>query len=174
MNLKKCASKIWKARKQGRQGNKRPVTVVGEYTRRNMSGNLPELPHIRFHIVIGQLSNPYDIVQFPNQLPTLYTNVKHWEELIDFIHNNGGQKEVYTLTLMFKFSVTQDKLNEYYIGEMPYGQSILNPCMGRFCSTIAIQILSSWNMATIPWYFGAKRSRLLEMRLPSTKLDQQR
>jgi len=53
-------------------------------------------------VVICRVSNVKDIVLSPNQLQAAYTDVRHWEELIDFINKNGRPKEPYTLTSRFK------------------------------------------------------------------------
>jgi len=53
-------------------------------------------------VVICRVSNVKDIVLSPNQLQAAYTDVRHWEELIDFINKNGCPKEPYTLTSTFK------------------------------------------------------------------------
>jgi len=41
MFLKKCASEVWEARRKGRQGNKRPVTDLGERAGKRAIGNVP-------------------------------------------------------------------------------------------------------------------------------------
>jgi len=46
------------------------------------------------------------------QLQASYTDVRHWEELVDFIDKNGSPKEPYILTSMFKCTLEQDELEE--------------------------------------------------------------
>jgi hypothetical protein len=60
--------------------------------------NLPELPNITCTVMIHLVLNGKDMVLAPKQLQALYTDVRHWEELVDFIDKNGGPKEPYILT----------------------------------------------------------------------------
>ena len=95
---KKCASEIREERKRGRRGNKRPAMDVGEHASKNARSNLTELPITRFMVVISWVSNGKDMVLAPKQLQASYTDVRHWEELIDFINKKGGPKEPYSMT----------------------------------------------------------------------------
>jgi len=45
-------------------------------------------------------------------LQASYTDVRHWEELVDLIDKNGSPKEPYILTSMFKCTLEQDELEE--------------------------------------------------------------
>jgi hypothetical protein len=131
MFLKKCASEIREARKKGRRGNKRPATDLGERASKKARSNLPELPNTTFMVVICRVSNGKDIVLSPNQLQAAYTDVRHWEELIDFINKNGRPKEPYTLTSRFKCTLEKDELDEEYMGLYTNGQMITDPIYGQ-------------------------------------------
>jgi len=100
MFLKKCANEIQEARKEGRQSNKRLATDLGKHVTKEATSNLPKLPHSTFMVVIRWVSNGKDMVQPPKQLQASYTNVRHWEQLIDYINKYGGPKEPYILTSM--------------------------------------------------------------------------
>jgi len=105
MCLKKCASKIREARKNGRQGNKWLATDLGDGVGKNVGSNLPELPNTTFMVVIHRVLNGKEMVLAPKQLQAPYTDVRYWEELIDFIDKNGGPKESYIMTSMFKHTL---------------------------------------------------------------------
>ena len=57
--------------------------------------------------------------------------MRHWEELIDFIDQHGGPKEPYIMTLMFKWTLEQAKLEEEYLGSYIHGQMIMDPIYGQ-------------------------------------------
>jgi hypothetical protein len=101
MFLKTCASEIREARTKGKRGNKRPATDLGGRASKKARSKLPELPNSTFMVMICRVSNGKDIILSPNQLQAAYTDVRHWEELIDFINKNRRPKEPYTLTLRF-------------------------------------------------------------------------
>jgi len=102
MFLMKCASEVWEARKKGRQGNKRPATDLGQRTFKQVIGNLPELPNSNFMVVIHWVPNGNNDQTSSNQLQASYSDVRHWEELIDFIKKNCYPKEPYCLTAIYK------------------------------------------------------------------------
>jgi hypothetical protein len=131
MFLKKCASEIREARKKGRRGNKRPATDLGERPGKKARSNLPELPNTTFTVMISWVSNGKDMVLAPKQLQASYTDVRHWEELVDFIDKNGGPKEPYVLKSMFKCTLEQDELEEEYMGIYKHGQMINDPIYGQ-------------------------------------------
>jgi len=131
MFLKKCASEIWEARKKGRRGNKRPATDLGERASKKARSKLPELANTTFMFVICRVSNGKDIVLSPNQLQATYTDVRHWEELIDFINKNGRLKEPYTLTSRLKCTLEKDELDEEYMGLYTNGQMIPDAIYGQ-------------------------------------------
>jgi hypothetical protein len=115
MFLKKCASEVREARKKGRRGNKRPATDVGERAGKKARGNLPELPNTTFMVVIRRVPNGDNDQTSSMQLQALYTDVRHWEELIDFIEQNCSPKEPYSLTAIYKCNLTQEELDEEYM-----------------------------------------------------------
>jgi len=102
MFLKICAREIQEARKKGRRGNTRPATDLGERPSNMARSNLPDLLNSMFMVVIRWVSNGKNMVLAPKQLQASYTDARHWAELIDFIDKNGGPKEPYIMTSMFK------------------------------------------------------------------------
>jgi hypothetical protein len=110
--VKKCANEFRVERKNGRRGNKRHMTDLGQYSSKRPSSILPELQNTRFTIVIHWVSHGKHIVLASNQLQALYTDTRHCEELIDFIDTNGGLKEPYNITSMFKCTMEQDELDK--------------------------------------------------------------
>jgi len=99
---------------------------------KKVRSNLPELTNTAFLVVICLLSNGKDIVLSPNQLQAANTDVRHWEQLIDFINNNGRPKEPYTRTSRFKCTMEKDELDQEYMGVYKNGQMITDPYMARF------------------------------------------
>jgi hypothetical protein len=93
--------------------------------------NLPELPNTMFMVMIHRVLNGKDIVLAPKQLQVLYTDVRHWEEVVDFINKNGGPKESYILRSMFKRTLEQDELEEEYMGIYKHRQMINVPIYGQ-------------------------------------------
>jgi hypothetical protein len=85
MFSKKCASKVREPRKKGRRGNKQPATGLGERAGKKARGNLPGLPNTTFMVVIRRVSNSNNDETSSMQLQASYPDVRHWEELIDFI-----------------------------------------------------------------------------------------
>jgi len=81
-------------------------------------------------VVIRWVSNGKDMVLAPKQLQAFYTDVRHWEELIDFIDKNGGLKKPYIMTSMFKCTLEQAELEEEYMGLCKNGQLIMDPIYG--------------------------------------------
>jgi hypothetical protein len=75
--------------------------------------------------------NGKDIVLSPNQLQAVYTDVRHWEELIDFINKNKVPKEPYTPMAMFKCTLKTDEFDEEYIGLYTPRQMITDPIYGQ-------------------------------------------
>jgi len=62
-----------------------------------------------------------DFVLASNELQVSYTDVRPWEELLDFIDKNDGLKEPYILTSMFKCTLEQDELEEEDMGLYKHG-----------------------------------------------------
>jgi len=71
---------------------------------------------MKYMVEICRVSNGKDMVLAPEQLQASYTNVRHWEELIDLIDENGGPKEQYILTLIGKCTLEQDEFGERLYG----------------------------------------------------------
>jgi hypothetical protein len=57
--------------------------------------------------------------------------VKYWEELIDFIKKNCGPKEPYCLTVLHKCKLTQEVLDQEYMGLYAPGQMMNDPLYGQ-------------------------------------------
>jgi len=83
MFWKQCANEIQEARKKGRGGNKPPATDLGEGVANTVRGYVPELPNTTFMDVICRVPNGNNDQTFSIQLQALYTDVRHYEELID-------------------------------------------------------------------------------------------
>jgi hypothetical protein len=122
MFLKKCASEVQEARKKERWGNKRPAMDLAEHGGKNGKRNLPELPNTTFVVVIWWVPNSNNDQAYSMQLLASYTDVRHWEELIDFIKQNCCPKEPYCLTALSKWNLTQEELHKEYIGLYAPGQ----------------------------------------------------
>ena len=94
--------------------------------------------------MIRWVSNGNDMVLAPKQLQASYMDVRHWEELIDFIDKNRGSKERYIMTLMFKRTMQQDELAGEYVGLYTNGQKIMDPIYGQIsyncCLPIAFKL----------------------------------
>ena len=88
-------------RKKGRGGNKRPTTDLGECPVKKMRGNLLEWPNTTFMVVIRRVPNGNNDQTSSIQLQASYTDVRHWEELIDFIEKNCSLKQPYCLTVIY-------------------------------------------------------------------------
>jgi hypothetical protein len=131
MFLKKCASEVREARKKGRRGNKRPATDLGERAGKKARGNVPELPNSTFMVVIRRVPNGNNDPTSSMQFQASYTDVRHWEELIDFIEKNCGPKEPYCLTALYKCNLTQEELDEEYMGLYAPGQMMNDPLYGQ-------------------------------------------
>jgi len=104
---------------------------LGECARNKARSNLPELPNTMFTVMIHWVSNGKDMVLAPKQLQASYTDVRHWEEMVDFIDKNGGPKESYILTSILKCTLEQDELEEEYMGIYKHGQMINDPIYGQ-------------------------------------------
>jgi hypothetical protein len=131
MFLNKCASEVREARKKGRQRNKRPGTELGERAGKKARGNVPELPDSTFMVVIRRVPNGNNDLTSSMQFQASYTDVRHWEELIEFIEKNCGPKEPYCLTGLYKCNLTQEELDEEYMGLYAPGQMMNDPLSGQ-------------------------------------------
>jgi len=131
MFLKKCASKVGEVRKKGRRGHKRPAMHLGDCAGKNARGNLPELPNTTCMVVIRRVPNGNNDQTSSIQLQASYTDVRHWEELINFIKRNRGQKEPYCLTVIYKCDLMEEELDEEYMGLYAPGQMMNDPLYGQ-------------------------------------------
>jgi hypothetical protein len=127
MCLTKCASEVREARKNRRQGNKRPATDLGECTGKKARGDVPELPNTTFMVVIHRVLNSNNDPTSSMRFQASYTDVRYWEELIDFITKNCSPKEPYCLTALYKCNLTQEQLDKEYMGSYAPGQMMNNP-----------------------------------------------
>jgi hypothetical protein len=57
--------------------------------------------------------------------------VRQWEVLIDVIENKCGQKELYCLTALYQCNLTQEELDEEYMGLYTPGQMLNDPLYGQ-------------------------------------------
>jgi hypothetical protein len=89
---------------------------LGEHAGKKASGTVPELPNPTVMVVIRQVPNGNNDPTSSIQLQASYTVVRHWEELIDVIKKNCGPKEPYCLTALYKCNLTQEELDEKYMG----------------------------------------------------------
>jgi len=131
MFLKKCAREIREARKKGRLGKKPPVKDLGERSSKKARSKIPESPNTKFTVMIHWVSNGKDKVLASKQLQASYTDVRHCEELVDFIDTNGGLKEPYILRSMLKCTLAQDELEEEQMGIYKHGQMINDRIYGQ-------------------------------------------
>jgi len=74
------------------------------------------------------------------QLQAAYIDVRHWEELIDFIEKNCAPREPYCLITIYKCNLTQVEMDKEYMemyapGQMmndsPYGQISYNSSLSN-------------------------------------------
>lgn len=107
-----------------------------------MRSNLLKLHHTQFIVVIHWVLNVKEIYISSKQLHMIYTDVRHWEELIDFIHSNARMIEPYIQTLMCKCTLEQDNLDDEYkrlythrkmMNEPIHGQILYNCCVLNSC-----------------------------------------
>jgi len=129
--LKKYASEIQEATKNGRWGNQRLAIDLGEPTGNKVRSNLPNLPITTFIVVIHWWPNGNNDQTSSMQLQASYANVRRWEELIDFIERNCGLKETYYLTMIYNCDLTQKELDEAYMRLCAPGQMKNDPLYGQ-------------------------------------------
>ena len=131
MFLKKCTSEVREARKKGRRGNKRPATELGECAGKKVRGKVPELPNTTFMVVIRRVPNSNNDPTSSMQFQASYTDVRHWEKLLDFIKKNCTPKEPYCLNALYKCNLTQEELSKEYMGLYAPGQMMNDPLYGH-------------------------------------------
>jgi len=131
-------SQVWEARKKARQGNKWLTKDLWEHTGKTARGNIPELPHTSSMVVILRVPNgdndPTSCVQFQ----AWYTDVSHWEKLIDFNEINCNPKEPYCLTALYKWNFTKGELEEEYMWIYAPGQMMNDPLYGQISYTSSL------------------------------------
>ena len=115
----------------GRRGIKRLPMDLGKRASKQVRGNVPELPNSTVKIVIRRVLNSNNHQTSINQLQALYTDVRHWEELIEFTERNCGPKEPYCLTVLYKYNLTQEYLDKEYMGLYAPGQMMNGPLYGQ-------------------------------------------
>jgi len=131
MLLKICATEVQEARKKGRRGNKWPVMYLGEFLGNKARGNLPELPNTTFMVLICWVPIGNNDQALRTHLQASYTDVRHWEELVDFIEQHCGLKEPYYLTGIYKCNLMQEELKEEYIELYALGQMMNDLLYGQ-------------------------------------------
>jgi hypothetical protein len=100
---------------------------LGERTGKPARGNVPELPNTTFMVVIRRVPNGNNDPTSSVQFQASYTDVRHWEQLIEFIKKNCCPKEQYCLTAQYKCNLTQKELDEEYITLYAPGQMMKEP-----------------------------------------------
>jgi len=108
MHSKQPASVVRQARKKARRGNKRQAIHLAERVGKQTTSNLPELPNTTFMVVIRRVLNVNNNQTSRNRLQALYTDVRHWEELIDSIERNCSPKQPYCPTALSMCNVMQE------------------------------------------------------------------
>jgi len=104
---------------------------MGERKGKKARGKVPVLPNTTFMVVIRRVPNGNNDPTSSMQLQPSYTDVKYWEELIDFIEKNCGPKEPYCLTALYKCNLTQEELGEEYMGLYALGQMMNDLLYGQ-------------------------------------------
>jgi hypothetical protein len=127
MFLKKCGSEVQERTKKGRRGNKRPGRDLGEHACKKTRGNVPELANTTFIVVIRQVPNNNNNPTSTLQFQPSYTDVRHWEKLIDFIDKNCSPTEPYCMTVLYKCNLTQEELDKEYMELYTLGQLMNDP-----------------------------------------------
>jgi hypothetical protein len=72
------------------------------------------------------------------QLQASYTDVRDWEKLIDFLEHNCGPKEPFSLAAIYKCNLTQEELDEEYIGLYAPGQMMNDHLSGLISYTSSL------------------------------------
>jgi hypothetical protein len=110
----------------------------GERAGKNVKGNVSELPSTTFMVVIHRVPNGNNDPTSSMQFQASYTDVRNWEELIDFIEKNCGPKEPYRLTAVYKCNLTQEELDKEYMGLYAPGQMMNDPPNGQISYNISL------------------------------------
>jgi hypothetical protein len=131
MFFKKCASEVREVTKKERRSKTRLVTNLGQLAGIHARGTVPKLPNTTFIVVICRVPNSNNNQTSSIQFQALYTDVRHWEELVDFIEKNCSLKEPYYLTALFKWNLTQEELDKEYMGFYTTWQMMNDPLYGQ-------------------------------------------
>jgi len=87
---------MWKQNSGGKdKGQVRHLATTNGLWRaasKQVTINLAELPNTMFMVVISWLWNGNNQVLSPNQLQALYTDVRHWEKLINLLNKMDTPK----------------------------------------------------------------------------------
>jgi len=130
MFLKKCASEVQEVGKKGMWGTKQPAMDLGDHMGNQARGNIPQLPNTTFMVVIRQVPNAKNDQTSSNRLQALYTDVRHLEEMIDFIEKSCSPKESYCLTAIFRCNFMQEELDKKYMQLYALWQMMNYPSYG--------------------------------------------
>lgn len=117
MFLKICASDVTEATVKGRHGDKSPAMDFRGLLGNKARGFILQLQNTTSRAVIRQVPNSNSDHTFSKQLQVLYTDVMHWDELINFMETSCGPKRPYWLTVISKSSLSQEELDEVYTVE---------------------------------------------------------
>jgi hypothetical protein len=85
------------------------------------------LPNTTFTVEIHRVSYGKDMVLAAKQLHASYTDVKDWQQLVEFVNKYRGPKELYILRSMIKCTLEQYELEEEYMGIYKHRQMITDP-----------------------------------------------
>jgi len=100
--------------------------------------------------MIHRVSIGKDMVIAPKQLQACYTDVRHWEELVDFIDKNGVPNEPCIPRSLFKCILEQDELEAEYMEIYKHGQMIKDPIYGHIwyncCHSNTIKLKLGYNL----------------------------
>jgi len=158
-------------RKQGKRGDKRPVTELGENPGKKARGNFRELPNGTFMVGIHQVLSGNNDQTSSMQLLVSYTDVRHWEEMIDSIAQNCGPKKSYCLTAICICNLTQEELGEEDTGFYAPRQMMHDPLYGliSYCSSLshAFKLKLGYNVTLFLVEMKASAGGILR----STQLD---
>jgi len=125
--FEEIASEVCDGRIKGRRGYKRPETDLGERAGKPVRGNVLQLRNTAFMVVIRWVPNGNNDQTSSNELWDDYTDVRHWEELIDFIKKNCCPNKPYYLTAIFKCNLMPEGVDEEYMTLYAPGQMITDP-----------------------------------------------
>jgi len=131
MVWKKCARDSLEARNKGMWGNKWPATDLRAWVGQKVRGYHPALQNTVCIVLIHRVSNACNMILSPKQLQASYTNVRHWEQLIDLMNRNKGLRVPQIRTSMFNCNLEQVELDKDYMGWYTHGEMIIDPIYGQ-------------------------------------------